>query len=132
MNTARANANPEDDRGELRVCNSAEAVPATAADLVVAEAGRAIADRGRFRVALSGGSTPRRAYELLSSPGWSDRVTWDKVDFFFGDERYVPADDRESNYRMAREALLRNVPIPEANVYRVPVEISPPEAAAGA
>lgn len=118
--------------GELWVCADAEEVAAKTADLFVNEAAKAIADRGRFRVVLSGGSTPRRAYELLASAKWRAQVVWNKVDVFWGDERYVPADHPESNYRMANDALLQNIPIPQANVCRVPVEISPPEATAKA
>lgn len=119
-------------RGELRVYGDAEQLARAAAELFVTLAAESIKARGRFRVALSGGSTPRRVYELLASNGFRRRVDWDRVDFFWGDERYVPADDRDSNYRMTAEALLRQVPVPAANVHRPPTEISPPGAAAGA
>jgi len=119
-------------RGELRIYADREQLAAAAAELFVKIATESIAARGRFRVALSGGSTPRRVFELLASDLFSGRVDWDQVDIFWGDERYVPAEDRDSNYRMTAEALLRRVPVPPANMHRVPTEISPPWAAAGA
>jgi 6-phosphogluconolactonase len=71
-------------------------------------------------------------YELLATPEFNRRVDWDRVDLFWGDERYVPADAQDSNYRMAAQALLDHIPVPPANVHRVPTEISPPPAAARA
>jgi 6-phosphogluconolactonase len=100
--------------------------------LFIVQATQAIADRGRFRVALAGGSTPRRAYELLAAPRSRTKVRWEAVDVFWGDERYVPPDDSASNYRMIWEALLQHVPLSAANIHRVPTEREPPEAAAAA
>ncbi|MBZ5512401.1 MAG: 6-phosphogluconolactonase [Acidobacteriia bacterium] len=117
---------------ELLVYGDAEQLASAAAELFVKVATESISARGRFRVALSGGSTPRRVYELLATNEFSSRVDWDHADIFWGDERYVPANDRDSNYRMTYEALLRHVPLPSANIHRVPTEISPPRAAAGA
>ncbi len=92
----------------------------------VAELARAaIAARGRFLLALSGGSTPRRLYELLARPPFLERVDWSRVCVFWGDERCVPPDHPESNYRMAREALLDRVPIPKENVLRIHGEGEP-------
>jgi 6-phosphogluconolactonase len=116
--------------GELQVYRGSEQVASAAAELFVDIAAQSISARGRFRAALSGGSTPRGVYELLAADRFSRRVDWNRVDLFWGDERYVPADDRDSNYRMSAEALLRHVPIPPGNVHRVPTEISPPEKAA--
>lgn len=118
--------------GELRICAGAEEVACAAADLFLASAAEAIAARGRFRVALSGGSTPRRSYELLALPARASQVEWDKVDIFWGDERYVAPDDPESNYHMSSEALLTHVPIPSANIHRVRTEAASPDAAATA
>src|SRR5512138_3428426 len=117
---------------EMHVCADAEAVAITGAELFITSARAAIAERGRFRVALSGGSTPRRTYELLASAPFRSRVDWARVDFFWADERYVPPDHPDSNYGMTREALLRHVPASDENIYRVPTEISPPPAAAQA
>jgi 6-phosphogluconolactonase len=91
----------------------------------------AVAERGRFALALSGGHTPEKMYELWAGDEkYRERTPWDRVHLFWSDERYVPAVDPLSNYRMTREALLSKAPIPEANVHRVPTEISPPERAA--
>jgi 6-phosphogluconolactonase len=116
----------------LLVCTNAEEVAARAAALFAAQSAQAIADRGRFRVVLSGGSTPKRAYELLASAQWSSKIRWEEVEVFWGDERDVPADDRDSNYRMAREAFLERVPLPVANIHPVPSGTQPAEAAASA
>ena len=118
--------------GELRVYGDAEHLAVAAAELFVSAAAESMGARGRFRVALSGGSTPRRVYQLLATDAFSRRVDWEHVDVFWGDERYVPADDPESNYRMTAEALLRHVPLPTANVHRMMTELSPPQAGAEA
>jgi 6-phosphogluconolactonase len=78
-------------------------------------------------VALAGGSTPRSLYELLAA---RHDIAWDKIHFFFGDERHVPPDHADSNYRMAEEAMLAHVPVPESNVHRIKTEN--PDAAAAA
>jgi 6-phosphogluconolactonase len=88
----------------------------------------AIAERGRFTVALSGGSTPRTLYSLLAKEHAD--FAWNKTFLFFGDERHVPPDHHDSNYRMVNEALLSKVSIPARNVYRVQAE--DPEAAMAA
>ena len=119
-------------RGELRVYADAEQLARAAAELFVSQAAEAIQARGRFRVALSGGSTPRRVFQLLATDEFSSRIGWDRVDLFWGDERYVAADDRDSNYRMTADTLLRHIPIPATNIHRVRTEISPAAAAASA
>jgi 6-phosphogluconolactonase len=120
------------DPGELLVQANAEQLAASAAELFVSLAEDSARAQRRFRVALSGGSTPHRVYELLATAPFSDRVDWNGVDFFWGDERYVPAEDRDSNYHMTNEALLRHIPVPADNVHRVPTEIGPPESVAAA
>ena len=107
------------------IFDNAEQVARAAADRLTAIALASIADRGRFSVALSGGSTPRLTYELLASPEYRDRVPWGNVHLFFGDERSVPPTHEESNYRMAYEALISRLPIPAGNVYRMMGEIDP-------
>jgi 6-phosphogluconolactonase len=108
-----------------------EAVSQAAAELFAARASTAVRDRGRFSVALAGGNTPRRAYELLAQKPLCDSVPWSQVHVFWGDERCVPPDDSRSNYRMAREALLDRVPVPAAQIRRMRGE-GDPEAAAAA
>ena len=83
----------------------------------------------RFSVALAGGNTPRRVYELLATERFKQRVEWAQVDLFFGDERCVPPDHPESNYAMAYETLISKVPIPAKNVHRIIGEGRPEESA---
>ena len=102
--------------------------PSDAANLILAAARQAIAERGIFRIALSGGRTPAAAYgEWAAKAG---DLPWDRVQITFGDERCVPPDDEQSNYLMARKSLLDAVPIPPGNVFRVQGELAPEEAAA--
>jgi 6-phosphogluconolactonase len=83
-----------------------------------------------FAVCLSGGSTPRRLYECLAAPQIASRFPWSRSHWFWGDERFVPHAHPDSNYRMAREALLSRVPVPDGNIHAVPTEgLSPDEAA---
>ena len=86
--------------------------------------------RGRLTLALSGGSTPRALYRLLARPPQSGDVDWSRVHVFWGDERTVPPDDDESNYRMAREELLVHVPVPPEQIHRIQGENRPDQAAA--
>jgi 6-phosphogluconolactonase len=85
---------------------------------------------GAFAVALSGGSTPRALYERWAAPPYRDAFPWARTHLFWGDERFVPHDDAESNFHMAREALLSRVPIPAGNIHPVPTQGASPEAAA--
>ncbi|GAC1347891.1 MAG: 6-phosphogluconolactonase [Acetobacteraceae bacterium] len=87
---------------------------------------------GPLAVALSGGSTPKQLYELLVTPGFIGRVPWDRVHWFWGDERFVPHDDERSNYRMTRRAMLDHAPVPPQNIHPIPTENLTPEAAASA
>jgi 6-phosphogluconolactonase len=89
----------------------------------------ASAAKAPFRVSLSGGSTPKALYELLASDGFRERFPWQHVSWYWGDERFVPHDDPDSNYRMAREAMLDKVPVPPENVHPVPTDGDPAEAA---
>jgi 6-phosphogluconolactonase len=116
-------------RGEVCVFANPEAVATAVADLFVDVGQTALADRGAFRVALSGGNTPRRAYELLAQEPRSLALPWKDVFIYFGDERCVPPDDEQSNYRMARKAFLDAVPIPTTNVHRIRGEADPGVAA---
>lgn len=106
-----------------------EALSRAAAELFVSEAKKATAARGRFSVALSGGNTPKRAYELLARQPFREKVPWGAVHLFWGDERCVPADDERSNYRMTRLALLDHVPLPNAQIHAIRGDLPPPQAA---
>jgi 6-phosphogluconolactonase len=100
-----------------------------AAEEVIRVATEAISKRGRFAIALSGGSTPKNLFTLIAANA-SASLPWEKVFFFWGDERHVPPDDPDSNYRMASEALLSKVPIPPTNIFPIPA--GNPDAAAAA
>jgi len=89
----------------------------------------AIAAKGWFRVSLSGGSTPKLLYEVLASNDFRKRFPWERVLWYWGDERFVPHDHPDSNYRMACDALLTKVPVPPENIYPIPVDGTPDEAA---
>jgi 6-phosphogluconolactonase len=93
-------------------------------------AGEAVAARGRFTVALSGGSTPKRLYELLAAAPSRSQIDWGRIEFFWSDERCVPPDHKDSNYRMACEAMLAQLPIPAEHVHRMQAERSDRDAAA--
>jgi 6-phosphogluconolactonase len=113
---------------ENRVFEDAEALARNAAEWLC---GLAQASDRAFAVSLSGGSTPRRLYECLAAPDIASRFPWSRAHWFWGDERFVPHDHRDSNYRMAREAFLARVPVPPDNIHAVPtVGLSPEQAAA--
>jgi len=95
----------------------------------VLAANEAVSARGRFTIALSGGSTPKSLYNLLATNARTT-LPWEHTLFFWGDERHVPPTDPESNYRMVDEAMLSKVPVPPANVYRMPAENPDAEAVA--
>lgn len=113
---------------EIKIVPDNAALNRVAAAEFKSEADSAIVDHGRFRVALSGGNTPRDVYALLAKE-YKTTVGWDKVHIFFGDERHVPPDHPDSNYRMADETLLSKVPIPKENIHRVRAELDPESAA---
>lgn len=104
---------------DIRVFEDPQSLFEGAAEEFASQTTAAVRSRGRFTVALSGGSTPRSLYSLLATRA---SLPWDKIYFFFGDERHVPPDNPESNYRMARESLLSKIPIPPENIFRVPAE----------
>jgi len=118
-------------RGPLRILvkeNAAEVAKA-GAELFIEAARESIRDSGVFRVALSGGSSPRQMYRLLAEDGFSSRVPWEKTHLFWVDERCVPVEDEGSNYGAAKQALLDRVRIPQGNVHRMPAELPPEEGA---
>ena len=112
---------PVDDRAtpNIQIFADADEVARAAALRFVELARATINSKGRFSVALAGGSTPKRIYELLASGEFAAQLYWPGVHVFFGDERCVPPDDADSNYRMANEALLSRVALPAENVHRM-------------
>lgn len=115
---------------EIIICSEVGELNRKAAAQFIERARAAIARAGRFSVALSGGSTPKALYSLLGSPDYRDRVDWQRAHLFWGDERCVPPDHTESNFRMVNEALLSAIQIPEKNVHRMAGEKEPNEAVA--
>ena len=87
------------------------------------------AKEGPFAIALSGGSTPRTLYRMLAEPLWAEQIPWARVHWFWGDERFVPKDHPDSNFRMVRDALLSHVPVPSENVHPIPTQGDPATAA---
>jgi 6-phosphogluconolactonase len=116
--------------GKVEIWRDAEEISRRAAELFVGLAREAIAHRGRFNVALAGGSTPRRTYESLVGEDYVTRVDWEQVHFFWSDERCVPPTDPESNYLMAAEALLNPLHLAPGQIHRMHGEDEPPGAAA--
>ncbi|HEY3187081.1 MAG TPA: 6-phosphogluconolactonase [Solirubrobacteraceae bacterium] len=114
----------------VTLSDDATALAEAAAESIVEAAAAAVADHGRFTIVLAGGGTPRATYMRLAAPPFAERMPWDRTSVFFGDERCVPADHPESNYRMANETLLSKVPIPSANVFRMHGEADDSEDAA--
>lgn len=112
------------DRGEVQVLVDADEIARVAADEFVRHALEVAQSKEFFTVALSGGSTPKKLYSFLASEAGSfrARVPWDKIHFFWGDERHVPPDHSDSNYRMVYEAMLSKVPVPLENVHRIKAE----------
>jgi 6-phosphogluconolactonase len=116
---------------EPKIYADPEALAQHAADWLLAWASATTAKEGaRFSVCLSGGSTPKRLYELLATSPRRDAFPWQRTHWFWGDERFVPPDDTSSNYRMVREAMLDRVPVPAANIHPIPtLSVSPEQAA---
>ena len=114
---------------KLNIFNTADEVLIALAAYFVEVANEAFTARGKFSVSLSGGSSPKKLYELLASPQFKDQINWEKVYFFFGDERYVPHTDAESNYLMAQKALFDPLAIDRLNIFPVDTTLSPEDAA---
>src|ERR1700745_1798370 len=106
-------------QAQLEILADPDALARRVADwlLAISTAGTSV-----FTLALSGGGTPRRLYELLSGPPYHDVFPWHRTHLFWGDERFVPHNDESSNYRMVREAMLSRAPIPAANIHPVHTE----------
>jgi len=111
---------------KIVITKNLEELNRDAAKLIVDASREAITQSGRFILALSGGSTPKKLYELLATPEWNTQVDWTRIHFFWGDERMVLPDHADSNYRMTNEALLSKVAVPPANIHRVKTELNDP------
>lgn len=114
---------------EVRTLTTPQELFEAGAELVAHATKEAVEERGRFMIALSGGSTPRSLYNLLATNA-RNSLPWGQMFFFWGDERHVPPEDKDSNYKMAYEAMLSKVAVPEGNVFRVPAEYADANAAA--
>ena len=114
---------------ELNIFNTEEEVLNALAAYFVKVAQDSIAAKSKFSVALSGGSSPKKLYQLLASPAYSGEIDWEKVYFFFGDERNVPKDSPDSNYLMAKKALFDPLEISTLNIFPVDTSLPPADAA---
>ena len=115
---------------EIRIVPDLAALSREAARRFVGLAQQGVHERGRFTVALSGGTTVEPLHALLASEPSRHLMPWDQIHIFWGDERCLPVEHPENNFRMAHDALLSRVPIPTASIHRVPVEQGAPEAVA--
>ncbi len=120
---------PPANRREIHVLADRPSLIEACATRILAVGRAAILLRGSFHLALAGGNTPRELYQRLAAHDYASHLDWDRVHLYFGDERGVPPDHRDSNYRMVRESLLDHIPIPAGNVHRIAAE-QPPERAA--
>jgi 6-phosphogluconolactonase len=116
-------------QADIRILTTPQELFEAAAEEVVRAASEAVAQRGRFTIALSGGSTPKNLFNLLATNARTV-LPWDRTFFFWSDERHVPPTDPDSNYRMAEETMLSKIPVAAGNVFRIPAEN--PDAAAAA
>lgn len=109
-------------KAEQKILADAPSLIEAAAEQFVSVARAAIAKRGVFYVALAGGSTPKGLYQKLATSPYVEQIDWSRVHLFFGDERCVLPSHDDSNFKMANEAMIAHVPIPQANVHRMPTE----------
>lgn len=113
----------------VRVCADAEDMARQVAEVVRQRAACCASVSGRFTIALSGGRTPETLYRVMAEQ-YRDQMPWEKMHFFWGDDRFVPHDDPRSNYRLARQVMLDRVPCPIGNIHPMPIFFSNPEEAA--
>lgn len=113
----------------LHVFESPEDAVHAVAESITELSAQSIGEHGRFTIALAGGSTPKPLYQLLATPPFAEAIDWKLWHIFWGDERCVPPEHSDSNYRMATEALLSHVPIPTSQIHRIHGEDDPEEAA---
>ena len=113
----------------LNIYSSVEELLIKLAEYFIAAANQSIAANGRFTVALSGGSSPEKLYELLASPSFRNQTDWSRIYFFFGDERYVPVTDNASNFKMVNSILFEPLQIGQSQIFSVDTTLSPEAAA---
>ena len=114
----------------VEIASDPETLAQRSVELFVAEAQKAIKAKDAFCVAISGGNTPRRFFELLGELPQANSLPWDKIQLFWVDERYVQPDSQWSNYKLAADTFLAKVTIPEGNIHRIPTEYDDFKAAA--
>jgi 6-phosphogluconolactonase len=117
------------DKSKVKVFEDIETLSKAACERIIELCSKAIEEHGRFSIALSGGKTPEYLFNLLAQPEFSKQIDWLKVFVFWGDERYVPFDDKRNNSFIAKSLLLDKVEIPVMNIFRMPVNLPPVEAA---
>jgi 6-phosphogluconolactonase len=108
---------------KVNVYKTVELLNQTAAEDILSLCQVCIEHHGAFHLALAGGGTPKKLYQLIASDAFRDRYPWEKIHVYFGDERCVPADHEDSNYRMANEALLAKAPIPAENIHAIKIDV---------
>ena len=113
----------------INVYKDPDTVLPALADYIVTQAHESIARGGKFNLVLSGGSSPKKLYQLLASEAYRDKIEWPQVYFFFGDERYVPANHADSNFLMARESLFTPLNIAHDRIFAIDTTLSPAESA---
>ena len=113
---------------DVRIFADPESLSQAAAGLFIESSARAILDRGQFLVALCGGNTPLKLYELLAQSPYQEQIDWLHVHVFWGDERCVPVEDLQNSYRQAHEVWLGKVPLPAENIHRIQSELEPSDA----
>ena len=116
----------------VKVLANLDAVAEAAAALVAEQSAEAVARRGRFTIALSGGSTPRKLYDLLAAPPWRSRIDWSKWHVFWSDDRLVAAESPDSNVGLADRGCLSKVPVPAEQIHATPVDAGSPDEVARA
>lgn len=114
----------------IRIFKDPDKLLPALADFIVNRANTSIEREGRFNLVLSGGSSPKKLYELLVSTSYRNKIEWRNVFFFFGDERYVPLDHKDSNFLMAKNTLFDSLKIPEDHVFPIDTSLPPAESAA--
>jgi len=109
----------------LHIFDKVDVLFTSIADFIVAKAKEAILKEGRFSLVLSGGNSPKKLHELLASELYREKIEWSKVFFFFGDERYVPADHPDSNFLMAKNTLFDPLGIPRSQIFPINTSLPP-------